>query len=163
MGDIRGEEEEDEEVKKKSGEELELILVLCWELFIRGRGRGACGSDGGGDHGLDLYDFQISASSVCFLSDSGLYGQKLKIIPVQVVPKPNGKLRIILDLSSPHLKKNQMKPGVACSVNAGIVKEDYPATMATTRTVLRRLYEVGSGVHFSKIDWKAAYKHFGVR
>ena len=89
--------------------------------------------------------------------------KKLKIIPVQVVPKPNGKLRIILDLSSPHLKKNQMKPGVACSVNAGIVKEDYPATMATTRTVLRRLYEVGSGVHFSKIDWKAAYKHFGVR
>ena len=51
------------------------------------------------------------------LKEKGL--DRVKVIPVQVRPKPNGKLRIILDLSWPHLKKEEMTPGVPISVNAG--------------------------------------------
>ena len=83
---------------------------------------------------------------------------KFKVIPVQVRPKPNGKLRIILDLSWPHLKKKEMKPGVPLSVNSGIMKSKFPARMAGTKDILKRLAECGRKVEFAKIDWKSAYK-----
>ena len=89
--------------------------------------------------------------------------EEMKVIPVTVRPKPNGKLRIILDLSFPHLKESQRKPGVPTSVNDGIPKEKFPAKMATTKDILERLATVGRRCEFTKIDWKAAYKHFGVR
>ena len=88
---------------------------------------------------------------------------KLKIIPVQIRPKPNGKLRIILDLSFPHLSKKEIKKGVPTSVNAGIPKRKYPAKMAGTKDILKRLTQTGRLSEFTKIDWKSAYKHFPVR
>ena len=88
---------------------------------------------------------------------------QIKVIPVQVRPKPNGKLRIILDLSWPHLKKEEMKKGVPISVNAGIRKEKFPARMAGTKDILRRLAQCGREVEFCKLDWKSAYKHYGIR
>ena len=86
------------------------------------------------------------------LRDRGL--DKIKVIPVQVRPKPNGKLRIILDLSWPHLKEDEMKPGVPISVNAGINKKKFPARMAGTKDILKRLTHTGRDVEFTKIDWK---------
>ena len=88
---------------------------------------------------------------------------KLKIIPVQIRPKPNGKLRIILDLSFPHLSKREIKRGVPTSVNTGIPKRKYPARMAGTKDILKRLTQTGRLSEFTKIDWKSAYKHFPVR
>ena len=64
-----------------------------------------------------------------------------------------------MDLSWPHLKEKELKPGVPTSVNQGIPKRKYPAKMAGTNDILRRLAEVGrDDIEFTKIDWKAAYK-----
>ena len=44
-------------------------------------------------------------------------------------------------------------------MNQGIPKRKYPAKMAGTNDILRRLAEVGrDDIEFTKIDWKAAYK-----
>ena len=52
-------------------------------------------------------------------------GWKIKINPMQVRVKPNGKLRIILDLSAPHLQEWEEKLGLPGSVNSGINKDDF--------------------------------------
>merc|ERR1711923_669463 len=87
--------------------------------------------------------------------------KEIKINPIQVRLKPNGKARIILDLSSPHFDEEQ-PPGTPLSVNAGINKEEYPAKMSNTASMLEVLDQVGAPAEFSKIDWVSAYKHLGV-
>ena len=67
--------------------------------------------------------------------------------------KPNGKARIIHDLSSPHYKEEK-PPGTPLAVNRGIDKTKYPAKMANTKSVLQLLDKVGAPAEFSKIDWQ---------
>ena len=68
-------------------------------------------------------------------------------------PKPNGSVRIILNLSSP----------AGCSVNDGIDDKKFPATMSSTTNWLRVLNRAGRGCKMVKIDWLDAYKHVAVR
>ena len=90
------------------------------------------------------------------LEDLGFKG--ITINPMQVRVKPNGKLRIILDQSAPHLSEREAKPGVPNSVNSGIRKRDFTCEMATTMEVNRTLHRLGYGTEFTKIDWSSAYK-----
>ena len=72
-------------------------------------------------------------------------------------------LRIILDLSAPHLKEWEEKLGVPGSVNSGIDKKKYSCSMADTEEILRVLHRLGKDVEFTKVDWTSAYKHLGVK
>ena len=67
-------------------------------------------------------------------------------------PKPNGLVRIILNLSAPK--------GVA--VNEGICNEDFPTSMSSTTKWLRVLRKAGRGARMCKVDWSDAYKHIAV-
>ena len=93
------------------------------------------------------------------LEDLGF--KNIKVNPMQVRVKMNGKLRIILDLSWPHLTEEQEKAGEPNSVNSGINKAKYSTKMADTREVLKTLYRVGRKAEFTKVDWTSAYKHLG--
>jgi hypothetical protein len=76
-----------------------------------------------------------------------------KVSGIMVRPKPNGSVRVILNLSAP--KGN--------SVNDGIDKDDFPAKMSSTAAWLEVLDRAGKGCLIMKTDWAAAYKHICVR
>lgn len=88
--------------------------------------------------------------------------EEITVNPMSVRLKPNGKARIIVDMSHPHLDTDK-NPHIPASVNSGIRKERFPATMADTRDVLNLLYWVGSKASICKADWNNAYKHIFVR
>ena len=75
-----------------------------------------------------------------------------KINSILTRPKPNGTVRIILNLSAP----------VGSSVNEGIDIDDYPASMSSTEAWLRVLNKAGKDCWFTKTDWANAYKHITV-
>ena len=77
----------------------------------------------------------------------------VKINGIMCREKPNGSVRIILNLSSPE----------GMSVNDGINKLDFPAVMSSTPKWVRSLNLVGPGGYMSKIDWHSAYKHIAAR
>jgi hypothetical protein len=76
-----------------------------------------------------------------------------KVSGIMVRPKPNGSVRVILNMSAPKGR----------SVNDGIDKEEFPATMSSTAAWLTVLDEAGRGCLITKTDWAAAYKHVWVR
>ena len=76
-----------------------------------------------------------------------------KISGIMVRPKPNGSVRVILNLSAPK----------GYSVNDGINKDDFPAKMSSTAAWLRVLNLAGRNCLITKTDWAAAYKHIHVR
>ena len=76
-----------------------------------------------------------------------------KISGIMCREKPNGSVRIILNLSAPK----------GISVNDGINNEDFPASMSSTQKWLEVLDRAGPGALMVKIDWSDAYKHLAVR
>ena len=62
---------------------------------------------------------------------------------LQTAPKPNGKVRIILNMSAPKKK----------GVNQSINKKDYPAEMGGMVDIVRALNFCGVGAIFFKCDW----------
>ena len=66
--------------------------------------------------------------------------------------KPNGAVRVILNLSAPK----------GSSVNDGIDTADFPTTMSSTTQWLRALNKAGKGCYMCKVDWSSAYKHLKV-
>ena len=86
-----------------------------------------------------------------------------KVSPMSVEIKPSGAARIIVDLSSPHLKTVDLDSDIPSSVNSGIDIEDFPMEGVTTVDVLKALVKLGKGnVVISKQDWSDAYKHIKV-
>ena len=75
-----------------------------------------------------------------------------KFSGIMTRPKPNGSVRIILNLSAP----------LGCSVNEGIDNADFPTTMSSTTKWLRVLHLAGKGAKMCKVDWSDAYKHVAV-
>ena len=73
---------------------------------------------------------------------------KSKISGLMCKMKPNGKARIIVNMSK----------GKPVSVNEGINKDDFPAAMSSTRAWIRILWRCGKNTRFTKCDWAAAYK-----
>ncbi len=76
-----------------------------------------------------------------------------KVSGIMVRPKPNGSVRVILNLSAPKGR----------SVNDRIDKYEFPAKMSSTTAWLRVLHAAGRGCWITKTDWAAAYKHICVR
>jgi hypothetical protein len=76
-----------------------------------------------------------------------------KISGIMVRPKPNGSVRVILNLSAPKGR----------SVNDGIDKDDFPAKMSSTGAWLEVLNWAGRRCLLTKTDWAAAYKQICVR
>ena len=66
--------------------------------------------------------------------------------------KPNGKARIIINLSK----------GNPVSVNEGINKLNFPTAMSSTKAWVRIMMRCGKNWCFAKCDWSRAYKHIRV-
>ena len=77
----------------------------------------------------------------------------VKVNGIMCRPKPDGSVRIILNMSSP----------VGNCVNEGIDNGQFPATMSSTKKWLAVLERAGRGCFIMKIDWADAYKHVPVR
>ena len=75
-----------------------------------------------------------------------------KINGIMCVPKPNGAVRVINNLSAPEGR----------SVNEGINSDEFPAPMSSTVKWLRILNKAGRGCWIFKCDWADAYKHLAV-
>ena len=72
---------------------------------------------------------------------------------LQTAPKPNGKVRLILNQSAPKGK----------GVNQSIHKDEYPVRMGGMKHILYALNHSGVGALFFKCDWQSAYKHIHVK
>ena len=77
----------------------------------------------------------------------------IKVNGIMCKEKPNGSVRVILNLSAP----------IGSSVNEGIDEKEFPATMSSTTKWLRVLNKAGRGCNICKTDWSDAYKHITVR
>jgi len=76
-----------------------------------------------------------------------------KVNGIMTRPKPNGAVRIILNLSSPQ----------GSCVNEGIDLAEFPASMSSTGKWLAVLAAAGRRAWMIKMDWADAYKHIHVR
>ena len=76
-----------------------------------------------------------------------------KVNGIMCRPKPNGTVRVILNLSAP----------AGMSVNDGINSNDFPTSMSSTSKWVECLNMAGRGALMTKIDWSDAYKHLHVR
>ena len=108
------------------------------------------------------YEFgpHVSDAIADWLKKKFAYGP----VPMHLVPpdakfsgimtklKPDGSVRIILNLSAP----------LGSSVNEGINSDDFPTTMSSTTEWLRVLHRAGRFAKICKIDWANAYKHVNV-
>ena len=80
--------------------------------------------------------------------------------------KPDNSVRVILDMSAPHVKDRPGKPvsqEEPRSVNDGINKKLFPTKMSSTLLVLDSVHKVGVPLEAIKVDWASAYKHLAVR
>lgn len=75
-----------------------------------------------------------------------------KFSGIMTRPKPNGSVRIILNLSAPK----------GAAVNEGIDNTEFPTSMSSTTKWLRVLHLAGRGAKMCKVDWSDAYKHVAV-
>ena len=97
-----------------------------------------------------------------------VFGGSYTINKMTTRPKPNGALRLIVDMSSPR-DKDQTVPGwlwppnMPGAVNSSIDIAQFPTKMSSLRIFTRMLYSVGRGALVFKIDWSDAYKHIKVR
>ena len=106
------------------------------------------------------FGWQVTDAIACWASKGFVYGpvapsalpKAAKVNGIMVREKPNGSVRVILNLSAPKGR----------GVNKGIKKEDFPAQMSSTSKFLEVLDRAGRGCEMVKIDWSDAYKHCAV-
>ena len=132
---------------KKSKSDIDMLSELSCMASNTSRERKSTLNDGGSDANVG---FTSKFKSEKEMND---YIQKCINDSLNQKPKPNGAVRVILNLSSPK--------GV--SVNEGINIEDYPAKMSSTAEWLKVLNRCGRFCNICKIDYYDAYKHIGVR
>jgi len=104
---------------------------------------------------------QVTDAIACWVRDGYVRGPieeedvpaSAKINSILTRLKPNGSVRVILNLSAPK----------GYSVNDGIEIEEFPASMSSTYAWLRVLNKAGKGCWIAKVDWSDAYKHVAVK
>ena len=79
--------------------------------------------------------------------------REAKFNGIMTKDKPNGAVRVILNLSSPK----------GSAVNEGINNEEFPATMSSTNKWVTALWKAGKNCRMCKVDFSDAYKHIAVR
>ena len=97
-----------------------------------------------------------------------LLGNDFSINPMSTRPKPNGKLRLVIDASAPHDKDDSVpgwlwNPQLPGSSNSTIDINQFPAKMSSVARFVRTLHRVGRNARICKIDQTSAYKHQHVR
>jgi len=110
----------------------------------------------------DAYDYgaEVSDSVASWIKDGYVMGPmeeddvppNAKINGILTRVKPNGAVRVILNLSGPK----------GLSVNDGIDADEFPAKMSSTEAWLAVLNSQGKGCWMVKTDWADAYKHIPV-
>lgn len=95
------------------------------------------------------------------------FGDEYTVNTLSTRPKPNGSLRIIVDMSGPRDEDSSVPgwiyaPTLPGAVNSTIDPEQFPTRMSSLRIFVRMLYSVGRGAVVCKVDWKDAYKHIKV-
>ena len=83
------------------------------------------------------------------------FPQGYTVNPIQVAMKPCGKVRPIVDMSSPRFAKLP-PPGTPLSGNAGISKEEFPCEMASLAKIAEILQRLKCPAQVTKIDWSDA-------
>ena len=96
-----------------------------------------------------------------------IFGKDFTVNAMSVKPKPNGALRIIVNMSSPrdrdsHVPAWLWSPDLPGSVNSSIDPEDYQTKMSSLRIFVKMLFNSGQGCVVFKIDWSDAYKHIKI-
>ena len=109
----------------------------------------------------------IAAGPLTWAEVQHHFGPDYTVNAMNTRPKPNGALRIIIDMSGPRDSDTWVpgwlwSPELPGSVNSSIDPENYPARMSSVGQFTRILYEVGRGAVVCKIDWSDAYKHIRV-
>ena len=145
------------------GDEVRLAKVLGWikngvEIGCRGRFRAP--SMQANTKASYTVAPQVTDAVASWVDEGFAYGPveeedvpaTAKINSILTRPKPNGSVRVILNLSAP----------VGCSVNDGIDIEEFPATMSSTEAWVRVLNKAGKKCWLTKTDWANAYKHLVV-
>jgi hypothetical protein len=77
------------------------------------------------------------------------------INPITVKLKPTGAARVCINMSAPY-KRSSDKLGQPASVNSGIDKLAFPATMSTTSSFCKSLMRAGCPAQMCKSDWNQA-------
>ena len=103
---------------------------------------------------------QISDSVADWVKKGFAYGpikksalpKDAKVSGIMTKLKPNGSVRVILNLSAP----------IGNSVNDGINIEEFPVAMSSTEKWIKVLNKAGHGCKMVKLDWADAYKHISV-
>ena len=109
------------------------------------------------DNGFEVADKIVSWLKMGIyvgpLSDSELPFTDYSVSPLKTRIKPNGRVRLILDLSYPHNKDVELGMGIPCSVNKVISKDRFKTQMSSTPLWLNTLRHGGIGAPMSKLDW----------
>ena len=100
----------------------------------------------------------IAAGPLSWAELQDNFGPDYTVNGLTTRPKPNGALRIIVDMSSPRDQDTAVpgwlwSPDLAGSVNSSIDPDRFPARMSSVKMFTRMLYEVGRGCVVCKIDW----------
>ena len=147
------------------GVDADRLALVCGDLRdgadIGCRGAGRSGSHSPNAPSSYQFPRQVTDSIATWVKKKFVYGPVRKCdLPVGVKvngimcrPKPDGSVRIILNMSSP----------AGGSVNDGIDNSDFPAAMSSTKKWLAVLESAGRRCLIMKIDWSDAYKHICVR
>ena len=91
-------------------------------------------------------------------------GPDYTVNPMGAKLKDNGKMRLIVDASSPHDRDESVpgwiwSPSFPGSVNSTIDIEKFPARMSSVAKFVRTLWRVGRGALVANMYWSSAYKH----
>ena len=145
-----------------AGEHLDLVcreLVEGADIGCRGEARAASRSTNA--ESALVAGAQVTDAIASWVKSGFVYGPvgeeevppEAKVNGIMCRPKPNGSVRIILNMSAP----------VGRSVNDGIDATEFPASMSSTGKWLAVLDKAGRGCKIMKMDWSDAYKHVHVR
>ena len=88
--------------------------------------------------------------------------EDFSVSPLSTRMKPNGRVRLILDLTYPHTRGIKLGMGIPMSVNSGIDTDLFKTEMSSTTLWLNSLRCGGVCALLSKMDWESAYKHVHV-
>ena len=79
--------------------------------------------------------------------------EHIRVSPVGEADKPNGRARVTVDMSGPHLENPDIwSTTVPCSPNASVDQTQYDTEMVTSHDVLEALHWEGSEGYISKAE-----------
>ena len=80
--------------------------------------------------------------------------EHIRVSPVDEADKPNGRARVTVDRSGPHLENPDIwSTTVPCSPNASVDQTQYNTEMVTSYDVLKAWHREGSEGYISKVGW----------